>query len=170
MTNRKQYLRQAETNTSLKIITLMISLKRERVHKDCNVNLKYHVQKEAIQFKFVEFFLFLRKIIICLVQCVSNEIVQFILLVQTMPNVYIKQRPVFQNNGNSRSIYSLHMAGKTFSEGPLRAVRDKLIIKPIDGQEYSGTICNHAILSLLGFLLLNEKKRQTVLLAQFHLP
>ena len=162
----------------------MISLKRERVHKDCNVNLKYHVQKEAIQFKFVEFFLFLRKIIICLVQCVSNEIVQFILLVQTipniivqfillvqtMPNVYIKQRPVFQNNGNSRSIYSLHMAGKTFSEGPLRAVRDKLIIKPIDGQEYSGTICNHAILSLLGFLLLNEKKRQTVLLAQFHLP
>ncbi len=45
----------------------MISLKRERVHKDYNVNLKYNVQKEAIQLKFVEFFLFLRKIIICLV-------------------------------------------------------------------------------------------------------
>ena len=142
----------------------MISLKREHVDKDCNVNLKYNVQKEAIQFKFVEFFLFLRKIIICLVQCVSNEIVQFILLVQTMPNVYIQQRPVIPNNANSRSIYSLHMAGKTFSEGPLRAIRDKLIIKPIDGQEYSGEISIHTILSLLGFLFLNEKKRQTVLL------
>jgi len=67
MTNRKQYLRLTESNTSTKIINLMISLKRERVHKDYNVNLKYNVQKEAIQLKFVEFFLLLRKIIICLV-------------------------------------------------------------------------------------------------------